>query len=133
MNTTLEQVKPKTIARLEAQAKRSGLSIDEYLQSLLSPDELALKADVDEPPVPQSLAEESAADREVKRQKAIAWIKSHSKEYSEMYVALDGDKLIGTGKRYGDALKLALQAGYQKAFIGYVYPENYVGYWGGWD
>ncbi len=133
MSTSLEQVKPETIAKIEAQASRYGLSIDDYLSSLLPADEseLALKEDVED----NSIAppEESAVDREAKRQKAIAWIKSHTKEYSEMYVALDGDKLIGTGKRYGDALKLALQAGYKKAFIGYVHPENYVGHWGGWD
>lgn len=128
MNTTLEQVKPETLALLEANAKRNGLAVDDYLRSLLPTDEneLALKADAGERIDPQ----ESAEEREAKRQKSIAWIKAHSKEYSDLHVALDGDQLIGTGKRYGDALKLALVAGYKKAFIGYVYPENYVGYWG---
>ena len=35
MNTTLEQIKPETLAIIESQAKSSGLSVDEYLRSLL--------------------------------------------------------------------------------------------------
>jgi hypothetical protein len=127
MNTTLEQVKPETLAIIEANAKRFGMSVDEYLRSLLPTDEkeLALKGD--------EQSEESAEEREAKRQKSIAWIKSHREEYGGLYVALDGDKLIGTGEKYGDALKLALQAGYKNAFIGDVLPLDYEGYMGGFD
>ncbi len=39
MSTVLEDIKPETVAKIAAQAKRRGLSIDEYLRSLL-PDEL---------------------------------------------------------------------------------------------
>ena len=35
MNQTIEQIKPETIARIESQAKLAGLSIDDYLQSLI--------------------------------------------------------------------------------------------------
>lgn len=35
MNTTLEQVKPETLAIIESNAKQFGLSVDDYLRSLL--------------------------------------------------------------------------------------------------
>ena len=35
MNTTIEQIKPETLAILEKQAKIFGLSVDEYLQNIL--------------------------------------------------------------------------------------------------
>lgn len=127
MNTPLEQVKPETLAIIEANAERFGLSVDDYLRSLLPTEEkeLAIKAD--------EQSEESAEEREIKRQKSIVWIKTHRKEYGGKYVALDGDKLIAVGEKYGDALKLARQKGYKNAFIGNVYPKDYVGYWGGLD
>jgi hypothetical protein len=78
-------------------------------------------------------AEESVEEREAKRQKSIAWIKSHVEEYGGKYVALDGDKLIAVGDRHGDALKAVIKTGYKKAFVGFVYPNDYVGYWGGWN
>lgn len=128
MNATLEQIKPETVELLEKQAAKSGLSVDDYLRSLLPNVEkdMSLKGEPDG-------TKESAEEREIKRQKSIAWIKSHREEYGGKYVALDGDKVIGIGERYGDALKLALQAGYKKAFIGHVLPVNYEGYMGGWD
>jgi len=50
MNTTLEQVKPETLAIIEANAERFGLSVDDYLRSLLPSNEkeLALKSDDDQ-------------------------------------------------------------------------------------
>ncbi len=127
MNLTFEQVKPETLAVIKANAKRFGLSVDDYLQSILPQKEqnLALKA--------EKLPKESGAEREIKRQKSIAWIKSHREEYGGLYVALDGDKLIATGEKYGDALKIAHQKGYKNAFIGDVLPLNYEGFIGGWD
>ena len=127
MNANLEQVKPETLAIIESNAKRFGLSVDDYLRSLLPNEEkeLALEG--------EDQSEESAEEREARRQKSIVWIKSHREEYGGKYVALDGDKLIAVGEKYGDALKLAIKAGHKNAFIGNVYPIDYVGYWGGLD
>jgi hypothetical protein len=35
MNTTVEQIKPETLALIERQAKAWGMSVDEYLKSIL--------------------------------------------------------------------------------------------------
>ena len=50
MNATLEQIKPETLETLEKQAKMFGLSIDDYLRSLLPKTEknLSLKGDTNE-------------------------------------------------------------------------------------
>ncbi len=158
MNTTIDQIKPETIALIESQAANLGLSIDEYLRRLLptGEQELALKGDAVDDEFEADMAafadgtenlsasngtysreeiyaEETVEELEVKRQKSIAWIRSHREEFGGKYVALDGDKVIGIGDRYGDALKLAQQAGYKKAFIGNVLPVGYEGYMGGWD
>ena len=47
MNTTLEQVKPETIAIIELRARLTGLSVDDYLRSLLPADEkdMSLRSD----------------------------------------------------------------------------------------
>jgi len=128
MNAALDQVKPETLALIEANAKRFGLSVDDYLRSLLPKEEkeLALKGD-------NETSEESDEEREIKRQKSIVWIRTHREEYGGKYVALDGDKLIAVGERYGDALKIARQKGYENAFIGDVLPLDYEGYMGGFD
>ena len=76
------------------------------------------------PLVPDSAAE--------KRQKAIDWIKTHREEYGGMYVALDGEALLGTGRNYVEAMKAARAAGVEKALVDYVHPPDYVGSMGGW-
>lgn len=64
MSAILEDVKPETAAKIAAQAKMRGLSVDEYLRSLL-PDEF------DRP-------EEKAFSPEEKAKVWREWIASHS-------------------------------------------------------
>lgn len=138
MNTNAEQIKPETFALIERQAEQFGLSVDDFLRRLLqkTEGELALAPDAgvtasDAEQSPQST--QSAEVRALKRQQSINWIKAHRAEYGGMFVALDGNKLLGAGKRYGDALRVARQAGCPNAFIGDVLPLDYTGFMGGWD
>ncbi len=71
-------------------------------------------------------------ERERKRQLRAVWLKAHRDEYGGLYVALDGDRLLGTGKNYPEAHGAAKAAGVSEAYIGFVYPENYEGAMGGW-
>ena len=64
MSAILEDVKPETAAKIAAQAKTRGLSVDEYLRSLL-PDEL------DQP-------EQKALSPQEKARLWREWIASHS-------------------------------------------------------
>ena len=66
----------------------------------------------------------------LKRQQQTEWMKSHRQEYGGSYVALDGDRLLGTGRNYSEAAAAARQAGQPNAFIDVVLPLDYEGYLG---
>jgi hypothetical protein len=73
-----------------------------------------------------------SADKERKRQQRSVWLAEHREEYAGLYVALDGDRLLGTGKNYPEAAQVAKVAGVPDAYIDFVYPANYGGEMGGW-
>lgn len=133
MNAVVDEIHAETLALIEKQARDLGLSIDEYLRRLLPghEKELALKAEI--PNSSTSEPNKTTTTTEIERQKSILWIRSHREEYGGLYVALVGDELIGTGRRYGDALRIAREKGYPNAFIGDVLPVDYEGFSGGWD
>ncbi|MCC6453104.1 MAG: hypothetical protein IT171_09435 [Acidobacteria bacterium] len=59
MSTTLEKIKPDTLARIEKHAQFLGLSVDEYLQRLLPIEEreLALKPEFPDDEFEQDMAQ----------------------------------------------------------------------------
>lgn len=61
------------------------------------------------------------------------WMSANRHRYGGLYVALDGDRLIGTGKNYREAYDAALKAGKPDAFVDFVAPDDYVGEIGGWE
>jgi hypothetical protein len=48
MSVTTEQIKPETIALIERQAETVGLTIDDFLQSLLLKSDAGFEADMSE-------------------------------------------------------------------------------------
>ncbi len=70
--------------------------------------------------------------RERDRQLRAAWLKANGAKYAGLYIALDGDRLLGTGKNYPEAFEAAKQAGVKSAYVDFVYPADYVGEMGGW-
>jgi len=72
-----------------------------------------------------------AGDEDKRRQRA-EWFAAHREAYAGQYVALDGDRLIGTGKSYTEAAAAAQRAGVNDAYIDYVHPPEGVGFVGGW-
>lgn len=70
---------------------------------------------------------------EAERRKRQAWIRANRSRYGGLYVALDGELLLGTGKSFAEARKAAETAGSADAFVDFVPPENYVGEIGGWE
>lgn len=70
--------------------------------------------------------------KEEKRRLRTEWIKANREKYGGLYVALDGNKLLGTGKNYPEAAKYAKLAGVKDAFIDFLPPIDYVGEMGGW-
>lgn len=80
--------------------------------------------------------EESNAPQSLRRdpkkgQLAIAWLKAHADEYAGQHVALDGDRLVGSGKTMRDAQAAAEEQGYPEALLVHVPPRE-GGVWGGW-
>ena len=68
---------------------------------------------------------------EKRRRQHTEWMVSHREEYGGMYVALDGDRLLGTGRNYPEAAAAARQAGVSNAYVEFVLPPDYEGYMGG--
>lgn len=58
--------------------------------------------------------------------KHLAWLKAHREEYSGKYVALVGDKLVGTGETRRAALEEAKRDGVDDPFIVFVLSENVI-------
>lgn len=79
---------------------------------------------------PAPSAETAAA--EMRRQQHLEWMKSHRQEYGGLYVALDGERLVATGKNFPEAARAAQAAGVPQAFVTFVHPPDYVGEMGGW-
>jgi len=77
----------------------------------------------------------SAESKEEKRRLRNEWMKSEAncEKYGGLYVALDGDKVIATGKNYPEAVRKAREAGVTDAVTDFVRPVGYVGEMGGWD
>jgi hypothetical protein len=67
------------------------------------------------------------------RQRRRDWVSANRGKYGGLYVALDGDRLIGAGKNFPEALEAAKKAGKPDAFVDFVPPEDYVGEIGGWE
>ncbi len=62
---------------------------------------------------------------------AVAWLKAHSDEYAGQHVALEGDRLVGSGRTMRDAQTAAHEQGYPEALLVHVPPRE-GGAWGGW-
>ncbi|MCI0486155.1 MAG: hypothetical protein L0229_06095 [Blastocatellia bacterium] len=71
-------------------------------------------------------------EAELKRRQRAEWLKIHRKEYAGRYVALDGDRLLGTGSTYPEAAAVARRAGIDNAYIDYIHPLDGTGFMGGW-
>lgn len=75
----------------------------------------------------------SAESREEKRLLRDRWMKANREKYGGIYVALDGDKLVGTGKNYAEAVAKAKNAGIPDAVVDIVLPPDFVGEIGGFE
>jgi hypothetical protein len=70
---------------------------------------------------------------ENKRRKQRLWFEANRERYGGLYVALDGDRLLGTGKNYPEAFEAARRAGVNDAFVDFITPIGYVAEIGDWD
>lgn len=68
---------------------------------------------------------------ELKRRRQLEWLKAHREEYAGLYVALDGDRLVGKGKTILEARAQARQNGVENPFLMRMTSENEI-LPGGW-
>jgi hypothetical protein len=61
----------------------------------------------------------------------LAWIQANREEYAGLYVALDDDRLVATGKTLPEAAHKAKHAGVEKPFLVRLTSETEVVF-GGW-
>ncbi len=86
----------------------------------------------DQPTLPTQPEKNIVEVAEIRRQQHLAWLKANREQYGGQYVALDGDRLVATGRNFPEAATAAKRAGVNNAFISFVHPPDYVGYTGGW-
>lgn len=98
----------------------------------LTPQEKSDLADFLLEEVENEKREKLAAD-EIKRRERREWIKANRQKYGGMYVSLDGNRLLGTGKNYAEAFEAARQEGVKDAFVDFITPPDYVGEIGGFE
>ena len=76
----------------------------------------------------------SDVDREAaarKRAQHLAWLKAHREEYAGQYVALDGERLVGSGATMREAQEQARRQDIEHPFLTYVSSVNDAPF-GGW-
>ena len=67
----------------------------------------------------------------LKRAQHLAWLKAHREEYAGKYVALDGDRLVGSGSSIREAHEQARRGGVDHPFLVHVSSVNDAPF-GGW-
>jgi len=73
-------------------------------------------------------SDQSAAD---KRAQHLAWLKANREQYAGQYVALDGDRLAGSGATLREANEQAQRQGVTQPFLVHVSSEQDAPF-GGW-
>ncbi len=115
------KVSPELAARLETEARRNGVSEDEFVRLML---EEKLNPKKEKRPSPFS-AKIIAADLPVRdRSREYAWLEQHRDEHDGKYVALDGDKLLAVGDNAMEVATSARKIGVKGALIVYVEGSN---------
>lgn len=67
----------------------------------------------------------------LKRAQHLSWLKAHREEYAGKYVALDGDRLVGSGSSIREAHEQGRRAGVDHPFLVHVSSVNDAPF-GGW-
>lgn len=129
MTVTIE-ISDELEARIEAEAKRRGLSRDEFVLRVLE-ERLSLK-NTDGASGLRVKARILAVDLAVKdRSREHEWLEQHRDEYAGKYVALCGDSLIAEGDSYKEVAIKAKELGNSDALMVFVESSDAPPYVGG--
>ncbi len=112
--------------RLEAEAKRQGVSRDAFVRITLE-EKLKPERESSASTLPRILARNLPVKD---RSRENEWLAEHRDEYDGKYVALDGDRLIAVGDSYKEVATVARGAGVPDALLLYVEGSNHPPYVG---
>ncbi|HSK74760.1 MAG TPA: DUF5678 domain-containing protein [Pyrinomonadaceae bacterium] len=107
-------------SKLEEEAKRSGVSKDEFVRIVL---EERLNFKPGKPNFPSKIIATDVPARDFSATRE--WLEKHRDEYDGQYVALDGDKLIAAGFDAKEVARKARESGINGLFVGYVEGSNH--------
>ena len=117
--TLIVDVPKELESKIEAEAKRNGVSKNEFVRIVLE-EKLSFK--LSRPNFPAKIIATDVPVRDFSLTRE--WLKKHRDEYDGQYVALDGDKLIAAGFDAKEVAKKARQSGINGLFVGYVEDSN---------
>src|SRR5215471_6262730 len=69
----------------------------------------------------------------LKRKQHMEWLKANEEQFGGQYVALDGDRLVCTGRTFREAREKARAAGTPNAFVTYLPKRDEMLEAGGWQ
>lgn len=117
MTLTIE-IAPEKEVRLENEARRNGMSIDEYAKILIEKqlDSFLSPNDFPAPVQPKIVGKAEMRDFTGDD----AWLKENAAAYIGQYIALHGNLLIAHGASFKEVAGAAREAGYKDAFITFV-------------
>ncbi|MEK6288064.1 MAG: DUF5678 domain-containing protein [Acidobacteriota bacterium] len=106
--------------RLEAEAKRQGLSTDELARIMLE-EKLKSEDQNGSPGQPRVLARNLPIKD---RSREVQWLKKHRDEYAGQWIALDGEKLVASGDDLKQVVSTARRLGVPDALMMRVEPND---------
>jgi len=107
--------------RLEAEAKRQGLSTDALARIMLEEKLNSKDQQNGSSPLPRVLAKNLPFKD---RSREAEWLREHHHEYAGQWVALDGGKLIASGDDLKEVVRTARQLGVPDALMMRVEPHD---------
>ena len=119
-------------SKIEAEAKRKGMSKDEFVRITLE-EKVNLKTQ-NKSPKPPFKSRIIATNLPVKdRSRERAWLAKNRDEYDGLWVALDGDRLLASGEMLKDVAEKAEKLGIKDALMVHVqgsqHPPEMGGIW----
>ncbi len=106
--------------RLEAEARKGGISKDEFVRVVLE-EKLNLKKE-NRPPVDASIIASDLPVRDFSREHD--WLEKNRDKYDGQYVALDGDTLLAHGENGKEVAAKIKELGLKGVYIVFVEGSN---------
>ena len=120
MTLTIE-IAPEIESRLEAEAKRNGISKIELAKTII--EERFASIEKRENYMPKGFKPRYIGKAETRDFSGDdQWLRENSEKYQGKYVALHGNRLIASGNGYKEISQKAREAGFPDALLTYIEP-----------